>query len=95
MSKSLEWREKRDRVIKERLSSVIRSLERIGLSDFKVKDYSIDFTINTRHVEFFIFTGSIIWEGKNPENLGKGIKCLIDLIKEERNKGLLDSYIND
>lgn len=95
MYKSREWKEKRDRVIKERLPKVIKSLEKTGLRDFKITDFSITFDLNSRHVEFFIFTGTIIWEGKNPEKLGKGIRELIKMIKEEEKKGTLDSYRED
>ena len=95
MYKSREWKEKRDRVIKERLPKVIKSLEKTGLRDFKITDFSITFDLNSRHVEFFIFTGTIIWEGKNPEKLGKGIRELVKMIKEEEKKGTLGSYRED
>ena len=94
-SRNREWKEKRDRVIKERLPSVINSLEGAGIKDFKINNYSITFELNTRKVEFFIFTGVIIWEGKNPETLGKGIRCLVDMIKKEKKKGTLEAYYDD
>lgn len=95
MSKSREWKEKRERVVKERLPKVIKSLEEVGLKDFKITDFSITFDLNSRHVEFSIFTGTIIWEGKNPEKLGKGIRELVKMIEEEEKKGTLDSYRED
>jgi hypothetical protein len=96
MSKrSPEWKEKRDRTIKERLPSVIQTLEKAGVKDFKITDFSVVLEINTRRVEFFIFTGVIIWEGKNPETLGKGIRCLVDMIKKEKNKSSLDAYYDN
>ena len=51
MSKSREWKEKRERVVKERLPKVIKSLEEVGLKDFKITDFSITFDLNSRHVE--------------------------------------------
>lgn len=95
MSKSIEWKEKRDRVIKERLPQVIISLEKAGIKDFKITDFSAIFELNSRCVEFFIFTGTIIWEGKDPEKLGRGIRALTKMIGEEKKKGLLDSYRDD
>jgi len=92
MARSAEQKERRDRVIRERIPSVTGSLLKAGVKDFKILDFSVVFEINSRKVEFFIYTGTIIWEGKETTSNGKGIRRLVELIREEKKLSAIDAY---